>query len=193
MIGVDEAGRGPLAGPVVAAAVSLPEGFTPTVTIRDSKLMTPKARETAFLEIWERAQVGVGIMAEAVVDSMNILRASQFAMNVAVRRLLERLTDSPTLLPQFNQNVRLLIDGNIFYSEVPYAYETIVDGDAKCLSIACASIIAKVTRDRILLTYDRVFPQWGFAQHKGYGTASHRDAIKKYGLTPIHRRSFTHV
>ncbi len=157
VFGVDEAGRGPLAGPVVAGAVWL-KTYEFECTINDSKKMTEAARYRAFHEIHEKAVVGIGIISEQ--------------------------TD-------FNTSVRLLIDGNAYRSQVPYTHQTIIGGDAKSLSIACASIIAKVYRDRVMQHYHQIFPQYGFKDHKGYPTASHRQAIKDHGPSTIHRRSFT--
>lgn len=183
VIGVDEAGRGPLAGPVVAAAVHL-RGYEFQNTINDSKKLSPLQRQRAFDEIREKSFVGVGIVSETVIDSINILRATHQAMAFAVKDLIAK---SPAT------NVCLLIDGNSFKSDLPYAIRTIIGGDALSLSIACASIIAKVTRDKILEDYDKTFPQYGFAKHKGYPTADHKLAIREHGLSPIHRKTFNFV
>lgn len=185
--GIDEAGRGPLAGPVVAAAVCLPE--TPlTNPIRDSKLMTARQRRAAFEEIIETSVYGVGIMSEAVIDEVNILNATFLAMRNAIEGALERLRQNETIFQ--DQDVFLLIDGNAFRTDLPYPYRTVVGGDKKVKSIAAASIVAKVIRDRILMTYDRVYPGYGFAKHKGYPTREHKDAIARCGFIDIHRRSF---
>jgi len=189
VFGVDEAGRGPLAGPVVAAAVCLRQ-FDFKISINDSKKMSAKARETAFHEIFEKAYVGIGIMNEQTIDIVNILNASHLAMEMAVKELLHRLPQETILDKTFHQQVILLIDGNIFRSQLPFKYQTIIGGDGKSLSIACASIIAKVYRDRILNVYDKIFPQYGFARHKGYPTQEHRSAIKKHGSSIIHRKTF---
>jgi ribonuclease HII len=189
ILGVDEAGRGPLAGPVVAAAVCL-KHFAFKHPINDSKKMTAKAREAAFYEIFENAYVGIGIMSEKTIDIVNILNASHLAMEMAVKDLIIRLPQELTARKDFTEQVTLLIDGNMFRSQLPYKYQTIVGGDGRSLSIACASIIAKVYRDRILAVYDKIFPQYGFAQHKGYPTESHRSAIQKHGSSIIHRKSF---
>ncbi len=188
IVGVDEAGRGPLAGPVVASAVALQKKEFQT-TIRDSKKMTAQQRERAFEEIQQNAFVGVGIISESIIDSINILQATYQAMNTAVRRLMDKLSlhKDPLNLPQ---DVCLLIDGNSFRTDLPYAHRTIIGGDNASLSIAAASIIAKVTRDRILDAYDKIFPQYGFKTHKGYPTQAHRLAIKTHGLSIIHRRTF---
>lgn len=175
--GVDEAGRGPLAGPVVAAAVVFPpERFIEGV--KDSKLLAADARDELYERIIaEAATVGVGIVHHDVIDQINILQATFRAMHEAIRRL----AFTPSLL---------LVDGNRFLDNgIPY--RTIVDGDALSFSIAAASIVAKVTRDRLMLEYDAQFPGYGFGQHKGYATPQHREAIRRLGLCPIHRRSFT--
>ena len=189
ILGVDEAGRGPLAGPVVAAAVCL-RNFDFKNPINDSKKMSAKAREAAFFEIFDKAYIGIGIMNEKTIDIVNILNASHLAMEMAVKELIHRIPQETVLQDAFRQQVVLLIDGNIFRTQLPYQYQTIVGGDGKSLSIACASIIAKVYRDRILNVYDKIFPQYGFAQHKGYPTEAHRLAIKTYGSSMIHRKTF---
>ncbi len=175
--GVDEAGRGPLAGPVVAAAVIFePEYFIDGVN--DSKLLSPEEREELYERIIvEALTYGVGIVHHDVIDSINILQATYRAMHEAIIHL----SITPSIL---------LIDGNRFLDN-GIAYKTIIDGDALSFSIAAASIIAKVTRDRMMVEYDKQFPGYGFAQHKGYATPQHRDAIKQMGLCEIHRRSFT--
>ena len=191
IVGVDEAGRGPLAGPVVAAAVYLHRKKF-THKIRDSKKLSPLQREKAFHEIFRNANVGIGIMSETVIDSTNILRASHYAMSVAVNRLIMQLTKSKAETKHFSDRVLVLIDGPLFVVDMPYRYKTIVRGDSLSLSIACASIVAKVTRDRILDVYDQIFPNYGFKKHKGYPTKAHRQAIEKYGPSAIHRMTFKH-
>lgn len=174
--GVDEAGRGPLAGPVVAAAVI----FRPDTYIEgvdDSKVLSASRRESLAAEIRAvAAEVGLGVVSHEEIDRVNILRATHLAMEQAVRSL----SSVPDLL---------LVDGNSFRHET-LKFVNIVDGDALCFSIAAASIIAKVERDRMMLEYDRQYPEYGFAAHKGYGTEQHRKAIAKHGLSPIHRRTF---
>jgi len=189
IFGVDEVGRGPLAGPVVAAAVCL-RHFDFKNPINDSKKMSAKAREAAFYEIFEKGYVGIGIMSEKTIDIVNILNASHLAMDMAIEELIHQMPREVALDEKFNQQVMLLIDGNIFRTQLPYQYKTIIGGDSKSLSIACASIIAKVYRDRILAVYDKIFPQYGFAKHKGYPTKDHRLAIKEHGISIIHRKSF---
>ena len=174
--GIDEAGRGPLAGPVVAAACILPTACE-ILYLNDSKKLTEKRREELFVEIQEKAvSFGVGIVSPAVIDEINILQATYEAM----RQAIEGLGVKPELL----LNDAVTIPGvDIF--QVP-----IIKGDAKSVSIAAASILAKVTRDHMMMEYDRLFPQYGFGKHKGYGTAAHVAAIKEFGPCPIHRRSF---
>jgi ribonuclease HII len=176
--GIDEAGRGPLAGPVVAAAVILDEKKRPR-GIRDSKMLTPEAREDLFHKIMKHAAVGVGIADVERIDRDNILRASLWAMSEAVRAL--------GATPAF-----ALIDGNML-PELDCPAEAIVDGDALCVSIAAASIVAKVTRDRIMTELAAQYPHYGFDQHKGYCTEAHLIALKGHGPTPYHRRSFAPV
>jgi ribonuclease HII len=177
--GIDEAGRGALAGPVVAAAVILPPGLDiPGVT--DSKLLSPFRRDELFDIIIERAlSVGVGFGDHLLVDRINILQATLEAMKAAVRQL------SPP--PDY-----LLIDG---ISKVPLAIhqQTIKKGDSASLSIAAASIIAKVSRDRLMIEYEHEFPGYGFAGHKGYGCAAHLEAIARIGPCAIHRKTFRGV
>lgn len=174
--GVDEAGRGPLCGPVVAAAVILPENYK-IEGVNDSKKLSEKKREMLYDKIINEAvAVGVGISDVYVIEEVNILNATKMAMKEAISKL--------SVKPDF-----VLIDGNQMI-DINIEASTVVSGDAKSESIAAASIIAKVTRDRMLYDYDKVYPEYGFAKHKGYGTKAHIAAIKEYGLTPIHRPSF---
>lgn len=174
--GVDEAGRGPLAGPVVAAAVIFPKGLL-IEGVNDSKKLTEKKREELFHDIHEKAlTVGIGIVSHSVIDKINILQASFLAMNKALAHL--------NVTPQ-----QLLVDGNFFRHE-SFSVENIIKGDSLSHSIAAASIIAKVTRDALMVEMDDEYPQYGFAKHKGYGTKAHIEAIRQYGYSPIHRRSF---
>lgn len=190
MIGVDEAGRGPMAGPVVAAAVSIKDYHFQS-RIADSKTLTEKRRVEAFLEINEKAYVGVGIMAETVIDEVNILNATYFAMNQAVDDLISNIPDKSMADFRGSDEAYLLIDGNQYKSLFPIKYQTVVKGDQSVFSICCASIIAKVTRDRILQMYDQVYPEYQFKSHKGYGTEKHREAIHNHGPSPIQRKSFS--
>jgi len=183
VVGIDEAGRGPLAGPVVAAAIILPEhAFVSRVD--DSKKLSPAQRERAFLEITRDSLYGIGIVNEQVIDRLNIYHATRVAMEIAVERLLEKLP-----VPAEGR-IQAIVDGNMV-PRVPIPCLAIVGGDGRSRSIAAASIVAKVTRDRIMDIYDRVFPQYGFVRHKGYGTQIHREALRKYGRSAIHRKSFT--
>jgi ribonuclease HII len=177
--GVDEAGRGPLAGPVVAAAVILDPHNIPD-GIADSKLLAPEVRRALYLRILATAQVGVGVAGVDRIDADNILNASLWAMADAVAQLPSR----PRLA---------LIDGNKVPPRLRCASRAIVRGDAKCLSIAAASIVAKVTRDTMMVELARVFPDYGFERHKGYPTPEHHAAIERHGVTPHHRRSFKTV
>ncbi|NLE65272.1 MAG: ribonuclease HII [Elusimicrobia bacterium] len=188
VFGVDEAGRGPLAGPVVAAAVLLTTTDF-SAPVGDSKKLTPGQRERAFVEILERAWIGMGIMNERVIDEVNILRATHLAMALAMRDLLARLPAEMQAV-RAERGIKGLVDGNSFsgFSEVPL--DLVVGGDRQSASIACASIVAKVWRDRIMGQYDKVYPAYFFARHKGYPTSFHREAVLRHGPSPIHRASF---
>lgn len=176
--GIDEAGRGPWAGPVVAAAVILDPDHIPE-GIDDSKKLTPARREELFAMIGRSASIGIGIAEVARIDRDNILAATLWAMGQAVRELTTR----PALA---------LVDGNRS-PRLRCAAETIVAGDGRSLSIAAASIVAKVTRDRIMAALDGECPGYGFARHKGYGTALHQQALARLGPSPQHRRSFAPI
>lgn len=182
VIGIDEAGRGPLAGPVVASAVIL-LSYEFQHPIADSKKLSSLQRESAFHEITQKAVIGVGIINEQVIDRVNVLQATYLAMHQALRHLAYQ---RPAAL-----SGHLLIDGNGYRpDDGGFSYQTIVDGDANVLSIACASIIAKVVRDRLMAVYDKIYPHYGLAGHKGYPTKAHREAVQKYGSSPIHRMTF---
>jgi len=177
--GIDEAGRGPLAGPVVAAAVILPDDFD-LPGLNDSKLISERKRNQLFPMIYEQAlAVGIGVSRADEIDRINILQATLLGMSRAVMRL--------PVAPDF-----LLVDG---ISPVPLGIEqkTLKKGDSRSLSIAAASVIAKVVRDRIMLAYDRLFPEYGFSGHKGYGSEKHRNAVALHGPCVCHRRSFAGV
>lgn len=189
VIGLDEAGRGPLAGPVVAAAVFLRKPRF-TCRIDDSKKLTPRQRERAMDEITRQATWGVGVMSSQVIDQCNIVQATSYAMSNAVWHLIARLPDKARNRLGFREKVCLLVDGKYFKSDLPFAYQTIVRGDGQSLSIACASIIAKVVRDRFLGIYQDVFPGYDFSFHKGYPTARHCRSLQALGPSPIHRRTF---
>jgi ribonuclease HII len=189
--GVDEVGRGPLAGPVVAAAVILPRGFTHP-DIKDSKMLSSQQREKLVPIIQEAAQCwAVGIIDVADIDRLNILRASLTAMAHA----LHGLSSQPDYaFIDGNQKIPLGIFAALGCKALrPMRQKTIIRGDQLCLSIAAASIIAKVARDRIMIDLDKQYPEYGFAAHKGYGSAAHLAALQRYGPTPIHRRSFKRV
>jgi ribonuclease HII len=183
--GVDEAGRGPLAGPVVAAAVLLPPGseLPALAQLHDSKQLSPDVRERLYEIITREYSFGLGLVDAATIDAINIRQASWQAMQQAVADLQPR----GGVLPDY-----VLIDG-LPYGAGPWPYEAIVQGDAKSLSIAAASVVAKVTRDRLMQNYDAEYSGYGFARHKGYGTAAHLKALQELGPCVIHRRSFAPV
>ncbi len=176
--GIDEAGRGPLAGPVVVAAVIMPkDSFIEGVN--DSKKVSEKKRETLYKQITNEAIAwGVGIIDQKEIDEINILNATKKGLTTAIKELKVK--------PD-----RIIVDALDKIDTLGIPYTPIIKGDAKCYSIAAASIIAKVTRDRIMRQWDEIYPMYGFEKHKGYGTAMHMQAIREYGLCPLHRRSFT--
>ena len=176
--GIDEAGRGPLAGPVVVASVIMkPDSFIEGVN--DSKKVSEKKREKLYDQILEEAvSYSVGIINQNKIDEINILNATKKGLTESIKGLKVK--------PD-----RIIVDALDKIDTCGIPYMPIVKGDAKCYSIAAASIIAKVTRDRIMRQWDELYPMYGFAKHKGYGTAAHIAAIKEYGLCPLHRRSFT--
>ena len=177
--GIDEAGRGPLAGPVVAAAVVFPKCFC-IDGLNDSKKLTVRKRERLFDVIYHTAvSVGIGVVDPIEIDRINILQASLLSMRIAV----------DNLYPPADY---LLVDG-VFPVNSSLPQQVLKHGDGRCGSIAAASVVAKVTRDRIMEGYDREFPEFGFARHKGYGTQAHCAAIRRYGCCPIHRKSFRGV
>jgi len=174
--GIDEAGRGPLAGPVVAGAVILPTDCE-ILYLNDSKKLTLARREELFAEIEEKAiAYGIGMASPARIDEINILQATYEAMREAISRL--------------HPQPQVLLNDAVTIPEIAFRQVPIIGGDGKSLSIAAASVLAKVTRDRLMLEYDKIMPEYGFAAHKGYGTAAHIEALKKYGPSPIHRKSF---
>lgn len=174
--GVDEAGRGPLAGPVVAGAAILPKDAQ-ILYLNDSKKLSASKRDELYDEIKEKAiAVGVGIVSPERIDEINILQATYEAMRIAIKEL--------GVTPDILLNDAVTIPG-VETNQVP-----IIKGDAKSVSIAAASIMAKVTRDKIMEEYDKMYPEYGFAGHKGYGSAAHIEAIKTYGASPIHRKTF---
>jgi len=180
--GIDEAGRGPLAGPVVAAAVILPQDFNAPWLglVRDSKQLTRPTREFLYQHICEAAlSVGVGLCDSLTIDRRGIVAATRLAMKQAVQQLHPPAES-------------LLID-YVSLSEVRLPQKAITHGDGLCVSIACASIVAKVTRDHLMVEFDGVYPGYGFRKHKGYGTPEHFDCLQRLGPCPIHRRSFQPV
>lgn len=198
IIGIDEAGRGPLCGPVVAAAVVFRESeemlskLQEWKFIRDSKKLSEKQREKSFDFVMKHAWVGVGIMPAETIDRVNILEATLLAMKSAIASLKQQLTKNNQQKIQ-DEDLRILVDGNQLIPNIPFEQHAVVNGDALMKVIAAASIIAKVTRDRMMHQYDKEYPQYGFAQHKGYGTKAHMDALRKWGPCPIHRMSFRPV
>ena len=176
--GIDEVGRGPFAGPVVAGAVILPPDCE-ILYVNDSKQLSEKMREQLYDEIMEKAvSVSVGYASPQRIDEINILQATYEAMREAVSKL--------AVTPQ------ILLNDAVTIPQITIPQVPIIKGDAKSISIAAASIVAKVTRDRLMREYDKIMPEYGFASNKGYGSKEHIEAIKKYGPTPIHRRSFIH-
>ena len=174
--GVDEVGRGPFAGPVVAAAVILPKDCD-ILYLNDSKKLSEKKRETLYDEIYEKAEaIGIGMVSEKVIDEINILQATYQAMRSAIGKL--------EIVPN------LLLNDAVTIPEVSIRQVPIIKGDAKSASIAAASIVAKVTRDRMMKEYDGIYPGYQFAKNKGYGTKAHIEAIKAQGICDIHRRTF---
>ena len=188
--GVDEAGRGPLAGPVTVAAVILPkawikEGMPESLReVNDSKKLSEAVRERIYNELQAHPEVikSVVMLSSEQIDQLNILRATLQGMLLAIEGLVKQ-----GCVPQY-----VLVDG-CDVKAITYPHAALVKGDAKSYSIAAASILAKVERDHVMMEYDKQWPEYGFAQHKGYGTEAHRAALKKYGLCPIHRRTFVHL
>lgn len=198
VVGIDEAGRGPLAGPVVAAVAAyrdqtdftVPEGLEKTFRfVRDSKTLSEKKREAMYDFVLGHFVVGIGIVPAETIDRMNILQATFLAMKEALSDFRRRADDAGLS----TERLLLLVDGNQEIPNSSVAQETVVGGDASVRSIAAASIVAKVTRDRMMAGYDAEYPAYGFAKHKGYGTKVHMDALKRYGACPIHRMSFKPV
>jgi ribonuclease HII len=185
--GIDEAGRGPLAGPVVVASVIMPRESM-IEGVNDSKKVSEKKREKLYEEIInECIAYGVGIINQEEIDKINILNATKEGLTKAIKEMENNLKEK-------NQKIEkpeiILVDALTKIDTDHIPYRSIIKGDSKSYSIAAASIIAKVTRDRIMRQWDEVYPMYGFAKHKGYGTAAHMEAIREYGLCPLHRRSF---
>ncbi len=183
--GIDEAGRGPLAGPVVAACVVLGENFD-IVGIDDSKKLSPKKREELFEKITSKALAyGIGIEDNNVIDEINILQATMRAMKTAALEANRSLEEKVG-----KDGIKLLLLDAVSLKDIDIRQESVIKGDAKSLSIAAASIIAKVTRDRIMTEYHEEYPYYGFDSNKGYGTKAHYEGINNHGITPIHRKTF---
>ena len=181
--GIDEAGRGPLAGPVVVGAAVMPRD-SKLEWVNDSKKVTEKRREILYDRITEEALAwGVGIISEKEIDELNILNATKKGLHLALGEVIEKLKQKPDIV---------IVDAlrEIDTFEIPY--QSIIKGDATCYSISCASILAKVTRDRIMREWNEVYPMYDFEKNKGYGTKAHIAGLKELGPTPIHRRSFIH-
>lgn len=179
--GIDEAGRGPLAGPVaVGAVVMKPDSMLEWVN--DSKKVTEKRREILYDRIIEDSLAwSVALVSQQEIDELNILNATKKGLSTALKEVIEKLEKKPDII--LTDALREIDTFNV-------PYQSIIKGDATCYSISCASILAKVTRDRIMKEWDEVYPQYGFAKHKGYGTSAHIEAIKKYGPCQIHRKTF---
>ena len=185
--GIDEAGRGPLAGPVVVACVVMPKDSM-IEGVNDSKKVSEKKREKLYDEIINEAiAYGVGIVSQQEIDKINILNATKEGLTTAIREMEKDLKEKNR---GFDKPEIILVDALTKIDTDHIPYRSIIKGDSKSYSIASASIIAKVTRDRIMRQWDEVYPMYGFARHKGYGTSAHITAIKEYGLCPLHRRSF---
>lgn len=179
--GIDEAGRGPLAGPVVVGAVVMPRDSM-LEFMNDSKKVTKKRRDILFDEIkYTAIAYGIGIVSQEEIDEMNILNATKKGLHDALGQVIEKLNQKPDII---------IVDALREIDTFGITYESIIKGDATCYSISAASILAKVTRDRIMEEWDKIYPQYGFSAHKGYGTAKHIEALKQYGPCPLHRKSF---
>lgn len=179
--GIDEAGRGPLAGPVVVGAVVMPRDSM-LEFMNDSKKVTERRRELLYEEIINTSLAyGIGIISQEEIDKINILNATKKGLHEALGQVIEKLKQKPDII---------IVDALREINTFGITYESIIKGDATCYSISAASILAKVTRDRIMAEWDKIYPQYGFAAHKGYGTAKHIQAIKEYGPCPLHRKSF---
>jgi len=185
IVGIDEAGRGPLAGPVVACAAILKNYDNSLETINDSKKLTEKKREQLFDVIMQNFHVGVGLSTPNEIDEINILNATFLAMRRAVAQLKENFSQI-----DLENDYLVLVDGNFNIKEYAGKQQFVIKGDGRSLSIAAASIIAKVTRDRMMIEEDKTYPIYGFKKHKGYGTKAHVKALKENGPSPIHRESF---
>ena len=186
--GIDEAGRGPLAGPVVVVCCLMPKESM-IEGVNDSKKISEKKRELLYEQITNEAiSYGIGIIDQKEIDEINILQATKKGLTIAIKDMEAKLAEKPEL--GIIKPDAILVDALTKIDTDGIPYKSIIHGDAISYSIACASIIAKVTRDRIMRQWDEIYPQYGFAKHKGYGTAAHIQAIKQYGICPLHRLSF---
>ncbi len=200
VVGVDEAGRGPLCGPVVACAATLKEDFSNNAffesgdwdLIRDSKKLSEKQREKAFKFIYDNFYIGIGLCDHNTIDRINILEASFLAMKKAIQEL-KRVVDKDIKQKKYDSAFVILVDGNKEIPNLSMEQIAIVSGDSLVKSIAAASIIAKVTRDKMMMEMHEKYPQYGFDKHKGYGTKVHMEALKKHGSCDIHRKTFAPV
>lgn len=204
VVGIDEVGRGPLAGPVVAGAcapkektINVLNGHPMSKLIRDSKTLSEKQREEVFDFICENFYIGIGLCDHHTIDRVNILEATYLAMKSAISQLTRSINQESRVMPEkarpHNSKFIILVDGNKKIPNISLEQKAIVGGDKIVKSISAASIIAKVTRDRLMHKADKIYPQYGFSQHKGYGTKKHLDALKNCGPCEIHRRSFAPV
>lgn len=186
--GIDEAGRGPLAGPVVVACALMPKNSM-IEGVNDSKKISEKKRELIYEQIINEAiAYGIGIIDQQEIDEINILQATKKGLTVAIKNMEDKLSENSEL--KITKPDAILVDALTKIDTDGIPYKSIIHGDAISYSIACASIIAKVTRDRIMRQWDEIYPQYGFAKHKGYGTAAHISALKEYGPCSLHRRTF---
>lgn len=186
--GIDEAGRGPLAGPVVVACALMPKNSM-IEGVNDSKKISEKKRELIYEQIINEAiAYGIGIIDQQEIDEINILQATKKGLTVAIKDMEDKLSENSEL--KITKPDAILVDALTKIDTDGIPYKSIIHGDAISYSIACASIIAKVTRDRIMRQWDEIYPQYGFAKHKGYGTAAHISALKEYGPCSLHRRTF---
>jgi ribonuclease HII len=184
--GIDEAGRGPLSGPVVASCVILSNGFSPD-GLNDSKKLSPKKRAEIFLQLQKCNDFGIGIVDEKIIDQINILNATKLAMKMAFENMCQKISQEGKCQPDM-----VIVDGN-FIPDINCKAQAIIKGDQKSFSIAAASVIAKETRDKIMIELDKEFPQYDWKQNKGYPTKKHFAAIKEFGICKYHRQSFNHV
>lgn len=188
IIGVDEAGRGPLAGPVVAGAVILKKKRFKN-RIDDSKKLSHLQRQKAFFEIADNSIFSIGVINEGIIDRLNILQATRLAMENAIYGVIQSLSKLKRFNYKSKEKIFILVDGNVKLN-IEYPYLNIIKGDNRSKSVAAASIVAKFMRDRIMSLYAKIYPKYGFLQHKGYPTSMHRRILRRYGPTMIHRQTF---